>query len=90
VFGDVTGRVVYVRLMRTRVDLAEGYAPEDLDAWLSRLQQWSHGEDPVDVPRIAEPVRPLGEREVYAYFIGGAKQRNPAAAMALISRLLRS
>ncbi|WP_133479361.1 DUF72 domain-containing protein [Cognatilysobacter segetis] len=87
--GDVTGRVVYVRLMRSRVDLQEGYPPDDLDVWLSRLQQWSRGEDPVDMPRIAEPAPPLGQREVFAYFIGGAKQRNPAAAMAMIARLLR-
>jgi len=87
--GDVTGRVVYVRLMRSRVDVPEGYAAADLDGWLDRLQCWAHGAEPDDVPRLVEPAAPLGQREVYAYFIGGAKQRNPAAAMAMISRQLR-
>jgi uncharacterized protein YecE (DUF72 family) len=89
VFGDVTGRLVYVRLMRSRVDLQEGYAPEEIDAWLDRLQCWARGEEPADMPRLAEPANALGKREVFAYFIGGAKQRNPAAGMEAISRLLR-
>ena len=87
--GDVTGRLVYVRLMRSRVDLPEGYAADDIDAWLDRLHAWARGEDPVDMPRLAEPTNSPGPRDVFAYFIGGAKQRNPAAAMGMISRLLR-
>ena len=89
VFGDVTGPVVYLRLMRSRVELGDGYPADELDAWLARARQWARGEEPADMPRIAEPVPPLTPREVYVYFIGGAKQRNPAAAMALISRQLR-
>ncbi len=88
-FGDVTGRVVYVRLMRSRVDMHDGYAADELDAWLDRAKLWSQGAEPDDVPRITAPAAPLGQREVYVYFIGGAKQRNPAAAMGMISRLLR-
>jgi len=87
--GDVTGRVVYVRLMRSRVDMQDGYGADELDAWLHRAKTWSQGGEPDDVPRISEPATPLGQREVYVYFIGGAKQRNPAAAMGMISRLLR-
>lgn len=88
--ADVTGRVVYLRLMRTRVDVAEGYPATEIDAWLDHARTWAAGGEPDGLPRIAAPVPPLGEREVYAYFIGGAKQRNPAAAMAMISRLLRA
>ena len=88
-FGDVTGRVVYVRLMRSRVEMHDGYAADELDAWLDRAKLWSEGGEPDDVPRITAPAAPLGQREVYVYFIGGAKQRNPAAAMGMISRLLR-
>ena len=88
-FADVTGRVVYVRLMRSRVETHDGYAADELDAWLDRAKLWSEGGEPDDVPRITAPAAPLGQREVYVYFIGGAKQRNPAAAMGMISRLLR-
>ena len=88
-FGEVTGRVVYVRLMRSRVETHDGYAADELDAWLDRAKLWSEGGEPDDVPRITAPAAPLGQREVYVYFIGGAKQRNPAAAMGMISRLLR-
>ncbi|MGY3264107.1 uncharacterized protein YecE (DUF72 family) [Lysobacter sp. HA35] len=89
VFGDVTGRIVYLRLMRSRVDLAEGYEGAELDTWLERAREWARGEEPSDVPHLVEPATLLGKREVYVYFIGGAKQRNPAAGMAMISRLLR-
>ena len=88
--ADVTGRVVYVRLMRSRVDLAEGYTAEEIATWLDRARALSAGGEPDGLPRIAEPVAPLTDREVYVYFIGGAKQRNPAAAMSMISRLLRA
>lgn len=88
--ADVTGRVVYVRLMRSRVDVAEGYLPDEIEAWLEHARTWAAGGDPDELPRIADPVTPLGDREVYVYFIGGAKQRNPAAAMAMIARLLRA
>ena len=41
-----------------------------------------------DLPRIAGPVPPR-RRDCFLYFISGAKERNPAAAMALIERLSR-
>lgn len=88
--ADVTGRVVYARLMRSRVDAGEGYEPGEIDAWLDRVRTWARGGEPDDLSRIAEPPAAHGEREVYVYFIGGAKQRNPAAAMGMISRLLRA
>ncbi|WP_246022772.1 DUF72 domain-containing protein [Cognatilysobacter terrigena] len=87
-FGDVTGHVVYLRLMRSRVDVAEGYESDDVDAWLERARLWAHGDAPADIPRLAEPAAPRA-RDVFVYFISGAKQRNPAAAMSMISKLLR-
>ncbi|GAB1595333.1 DUF72 domain-containing protein [Lysobacter claricitrinus] len=89
VLGDVTGRIVYLRLMRSRVDIAEGYDGAELDTWLERAREWARGEEPNDVAHLVEPAATLGKREVFVYFIGGAKQRNPAAAMSMISRLLR-
>ncbi|GAB2512494.1 DUF72 domain-containing protein [Lysobacter humi (ex Lee et al. 2017)] len=88
--GDVTGRIVYVRLMRSRVDLADGYTADELDAWLRRARLWAQGAEVEDLPQLAPTAASTGPREVYVYFIGGAKQRNPAAAMAMIARHLRT
>jgi uncharacterized protein YecE (DUF72 family) len=88
--GDVTGRLVYVRLTRSRVELPEGYPTDELEDWLQRARGWARGEDDTGLPRLAAPAAPIHtEREVFLYFVGGARQRNPAAAMAVIARLLR-
>ena len=83
---DVTADFVYLRLERTLEKEPAGYAPKSLDAWAGRLKAWAEGREPDDAPRHAgaAPARP---RDVFAYFISGAKVRNPAAAMATIERL---
>ena len=86
-FADVTGDFVYARLMRSDSAITTGYAPEALDAWARRAREWSSGRDPADLPRIAPPAGAAGERDVFIYFINGAKERAPAAAMALLDRL---
>ena len=66
-----------------------GYAPKVLDAWAERLRTWAHGGDPADLPRV-DPRKPAGAahaRDVFAFFINGAKERAPAAARAMIERL---
>ena len=54
-----------------------------------RAREWAAGGDPADLPRIAPAQGPSRPREVFVYFISAAKERNPAAAMALIDRLQR-
>jgi uncharacterized protein YecE (DUF72 family) len=83
---DVTADFVYLRLERTVDKEPTGYSPKSLDAWADRLETWAGGGEPDDVVRHAgaAPARP---RDVFAYFISGAKVRNPAAAMAMIERL---
>jgi uncharacterized protein YecE (DUF72 family) len=39
------------------------------------------------VPRLAPAGKPAGSRDVFMFFISGAKERAPAAAMGLIERL---
>lgn len=86
VIADPTASFVYARIMGTRTDEAAGYAPAELDAWVSRAAAWARG-------AAAEGVAPLSggadgvARDVFLYVIGGAKERNPAAAMALLDRL---
>jgi uncharacterized protein YecE (DUF72 family) len=84
--ADVTGDFVYARLRCAEADEPTGYSPKALDAWSRRAEVWSEGGDPEDLPHLAELAK-SGPRDVFVYFINGAKERAPAAAMALLDRL---
>ncbi|MFS8063102.1 MAG: DUF72 domain-containing protein [Luteimonas sp.] len=87
-FSDLTADFVYARLMRSRADIADGYDDADLDRWAARAQCWAAGGQPDDLPRIvADGDPPATHRDVFVYFISSAKERNPAAAMALLRKL---
>jgi uncharacterized protein YecE (DUF72 family) len=87
-FADLTGDFVYARLMRSHASIPTGYGATDLDAWAKRAAVWARGAEPADLPRVAAANAQTGKpRDVYIYFISAAKERNPAAAMALIERL---
>lgn len=86
-FADVTGDFVYARLMCSDAKVETGYTQDALDAWTRRAREWADGEEPGDVPRIAASTKASGKRDVFIYFINGAKERAPAAAMALLDRL---
>ena len=85
--ADVTGGdFVYARLRCAAADEPTGYSGKALDAWTERAKVWADGGDPGDLPRFADSVK-SGPRDVFVYFINGAKERAPAAAMALLDRL---
>jgi len=86
-FADLTGDFVYARLMRADAKLKTGYGPKALDAWAQRAATWAQGGEPDDLPRVDEHGAPAKPRDVFVYFINGAKERAPAAAMALVGRL---
>ena len=88
-FADVTGDFIYARLMRSEASIAAGYPDAALDAWASRVREWESGGEPDDLPRVGVIGKraPKTPRDVYIYFIGSAKERNPAAALGLIERL---
>lgn len=86
-FADVTGDFVYARLMQSEASVATGYSPIALDAWTRRAREWADGKVPNDLPSIGTTANTAGGHDVYVYFINGAKERAPAAAMALIERL---
>ena len=87
-FGDITGDFVYARLMRSESDLPTGYPPKALDDWARRAVSWAEGGAPTDLPYIGTPsVAGRNPRDVFIYFINAAKERNPAAAMALQERV---
>lgn len=88
-FADVTAGFVYARLMRARSDVATGYPDAELAQWAARARIWAAGGEPGDLPRITAAAADDGPREVFVIFISAAKERNPAAAMALHALLAR-
>jgi len=86
-FADLTGDFAYARLMKSDAELKTGYAPKALEEWAGRAQAWAEGGEPQDLPRVAAAAAKGKPRDVFVYFINGAKERAPAAAMALIARL---
>ena len=86
-FADATADFTYARLMQARSALPLGYPDDELDAWARRAREWAGGGSPADLPQLAPPVPAQGPREAFVFFIAAAKERNPAAARALIGRL---
>jgi uncharacterized protein YecE (DUF72 family) len=86
-FSDVTADFVYARLMRSRSDIATGYTDSELATWAMRAHEWAEGGQPDALPTLSKDAAPRRPRDVYVFFISAAKERNPAAAMALIGKL---
>jgi uncharacterized protein YecE (DUF72 family) len=70
--ADDQAPFAYLRLMRSRSELATGYRPDELDQWAQGARAWTAGAD---------------AREAFLFFINGAKERAPAAALELIRRV---
>ncbi|MDB6163927.1 MAG: hypothetical protein JWL98_1359 [Xanthomonadaceae bacterium] len=87
-FADVTTDFVYARLMQARSVVQTGYPIPELQRWAERAHLWAAGAEPDDLPRL-EPASSShkGPRDVFIYFISAAKERNPAAAQALLGLL---
>lgn len=70
--ADAGTDLAYIRLMRSAADCDTGYPGATLEQWAKGARAW-----------IAQGPA----RSVFIYFINGAKERAPAAAMELIRRL---
>lgn len=86
-FADLSGGFVYARLMRSQSQLPPGFEPAVLDGYAACAQAWASGDEPEGLPRVLAKPEPAQPRDVFMFFISAAKDRNPAAAMALIERL---
>ncbi|MBT9525986.1 MAG: DUF72 domain-containing protein [Rhizobacter sp.] len=86
-FADLTGGFVYARLMRSQSQLPQGFEPTVLDGYAACAQAWASGDEPEGLPRVEPKPEPAPPRDVFMLFISAAKERNPAAAMAVIERL---
>lgn len=85
--ADLTADFIYARLMASSEKLKAGYAPKDLDAWAERVRTWAQGHQPADLPTVEDRKPAARKRDVFVFFINGAKERAPAAAQALLERL---
>ncbi|RYF39906.1 MAG: DUF72 domain-containing protein, partial [Comamonadaceae bacterium] len=70
--ADADAAFAYLRLMRSQADVPTGYPPEAIAQWAQGVRAWTAGARP---------------REVFVYFINGAKERAPHGAMALLAEL---
>lgn len=86
-FADLTGDFAYARLMMSEAGLETGYEEGALTAWAERARQWAAGDAPDDLPTLEDVTAQGKPRDVFVYFINGAKERAPAAAMAFLNRL---
>jgi uncharacterized protein YecE (DUF72 family) len=87
-FADPTADFVYARLMRSESGVATGYAPERIASWADGARRWAEGLEPSGLPRV-EATEPAGAaaRDVFMFFISGAKERAPAAAVSTLAAL---
>lgn len=85
--ADVTSDFVYLRLQNAQEKLKTGYSPKALDHWTDITRSLERGDEPKGLPRLGKEPAKKFPRDVFVYFIAGAKERNPAAAAALIKNL---
>jgi uncharacterized protein YecE (DUF72 family) len=85
---DEQSPLLYARIMRTEAALPEGLPPQTLDQLAACTRVLQAGGLPSGMPLLL-PVsdKPVAPRDVFVFFISGAKERAPAAAMALMRRL---
>ncbi|MES2956338.1 MAG: DUF72 domain-containing protein [Pseudomonadota bacterium] len=86
-FADLSSDFVYARLMCSDAKLKSGYAPKALDAWAAAAQSWAQGDEPADLPRLAPAKNKGAPKDVFVFFINGAKEKAPHAAIGLLQRL---
>ncbi|MDQ2927064.1 MAG: DUF72 domain-containing protein [Caldimonas sp.] len=87
-FAESTADFVYTRLMKTEAQQPSGYAPERISFWAESAKTWASGGEPAGLPRIDGAASPVAQpRDVFLFFISGAKERAPAAAVATLDRL---
>jgi uncharacterized protein YecE (DUF72 family) len=86
-FADVSADFVYARLRKAEATETTGYSKADLDAWSKRAKSWAQGGVPEDLPYVTTAAPPKQPRDVFIFFINGAKERAPAAAKHLLTLL---
>jgi uncharacterized protein YecE (DUF72 family) len=86
--ADRTADFAYLRCKNLVSANATGYAPGDLDRIAALCRAWAGGEAPDGLPYVTPLETSWGRSgDVFAFMINGAKERAPAAALALAERV---
>ncbi|WP_121115028.1 DUF72 domain-containing protein [Croceibacterium ferulae] len=86
--GDRTAGFAYLRCQDMQPEEPAGYTPEALDRLAGMCRAWADGDVPPGLPMVgASDDKPAAGGDVFAFLINGAKERAPAAAMALAERV---
>lgn len=84
--ADPTADFCYLRLQTTSADEPAGYDAATIATWRARCTAMAKGRAAPGLPLLGE-APPEVPRDCFVYMIAGAKERNPAAAMALAAAL---
>ena len=84
--ADPTADFCYVRLQTTVADIEAGYDPATIATWVSRCRDLAAGRPADGLPLLGN-APPHEARDCFVFMISGAKERNPAAAKALLAAL---
>lgn len=87
--ADVTADFVYARIENAVAHEPRGFPDEALDRWAGTAKEWASGGRPADLPHACDTQARVQPRETFVFMINGAKERAPAAAIALIDRVGR-
>lgn len=85
--ADLTSDFVYLRLQDASAGIGTGYELANLQNWATLARSWEKGGEPEQFPLLAPRGKPRKPRDVFVYFINGAKERAPAAAETMIGIL---
>ena len=85
--ADLSADFVYARLQCAREEEPAGYSAQALDRWAEVVRGWAVGEGPAGLSYVSDAPAEVRPRDVFVFFISGAKVRNPLAAEGLIGRL---
>lgn len=80
---DATADFVYLRLRRAQAAVTTGYGPAGLKRWIEAASSWRRGEVPASMEPLGPPA-PRVPRDAFVFFINGAKERAPAAAVRML------
>ena len=85
--ADRTADFAYLRCKNLHAEQPTGYAPGDIDRIAGLCRAWEAGEALEGLPYAGNPADSAGRGgEIFAFMINGAKERAPAAALALAER----